>query len=545
MNRHQDIAIVGGGISGLVAAFELSEDTTLNITIIEAGDVCGGKMQGSFNAEKQRFEEHSIRALSSTYFALFDIFSRAEILDTLTAVDDYIFYQSGSGRKVAVDRTEPLKFDTFRELVKTFDLSLANMMSLAKKIMHHVNASEEERQTLAYQKAGDVIGVEDFDEHTKQFIVNWFGILTGARMESKAVDIMDSFLLMFLPMTESPHLPPGKRSKSYCFNRPTSEVVSLLVDKLQKRGVKFLFNTRLTNVYRATDTNKVTLETVPHPLQPSEFDACIMAVPHEVMWKVGLIPHIKQPFNDEWSFGTQFLMDHIPDELKSFTGKSYNLSFDAPWNIVFQIQHGDGFWHGVEFPESHPYNLSATCSSPFKKGSLYGKRFMECTPTEAKHEILFQLGVTSEEERAHLSTHANIDSIYLKYTADWEQYAKLETASFGILQPNQKRWVDLSQIYVRSAEDEEIPVRSAQEGVFLAGEVVSVPGKWKIPTMEQAAMSGKQAAQEVFQLCQIDRVVNMEYATLENASGFRLMEGILAGLAGLAKIVPQRKNKDQ
>jgi thioredoxin reductase len=542
MPTKRDIVIIGGGISGLVSAYELSEHTSLNLTIIEASDICGGKMKGYFNEEKQRFEEHSIRSLASTYFALFDVFYRAGILNTLTAVDNYLFYESKSGKKVAVDRTEPIQLETFKELVKTFDLSITDMMTLAKKITHHTNASEEERQKLAYQQAGDVVGVDDFDEHTKQFIINWFGILTGARMESKAVDIMDSFLLMFLPMTESPHLPPGKHSKSYCFNRPSSEVVALLVDKLKQRGVQFVYNTRLANIKRDENADKVILQTATNQLEKIAYDACIMAVPHEVLWKVGLLPEVKKPFEDEWSFGTQFLMDYIPDAFKDFTGKSYNLSFDAPWNIVFQIQHQNGFWKDVNFPKSHPYNLSATCSSPFNKGLLYGKRFMECTPTEAKHEILYQLGITSEDERQHLAMHANIDSVYLKYTEDWEQYAHFETSSLGILQDNGKRWVNLSQIYVRSAQDKEVLVTTATKGVFLAGEVVNVPGKWKIPTMEQAAMSGKQAAQKIFKFCNIKRSVNMNYSILESTSGFKLMEGILAGLTGIAKLIPHSKN---
>ena len=543
MNSKKDIAIIGGGISGLISAFELSEDNTLNIEIIEASDACGGKMKGYFHEEKQRFEEHSIRSLASTYFALFDVFYRAGILDTLTAVDEYIFYQSKSGKKVAVDRTQSIKLETFKELVKTFDLSVIDMMTLAKKIIHHINASEEERQKLTYQKAGEVIGIDDFDEHTKQFITNWFGILTGARMESKAVDILDSFLLMFLPMTESPHLPKGKHSKSYCFNRPTSEVIKLLVNKLKTRGVKFVYNTRLTNVINDVNSDKIILKTENNQLEKNEYDACIMAVPHEVMWKTGLFPEVKKPFGDEWSFGTQYLMDHIPEAFKDFTGKSYNLSFDAPWNIVFQIQHQNGFWKNIKFPESQPYNLSATCSSPFNKGSLYGKRFMECTPNEAKHEILYQLGITSENERNNLVKDSNIDSVYLKYTEDWEQYARLETASLGILQDNAKRWVDFSQIYVRAAQDKKIGVKTAKKGIFLAGEVVDVPGKWKIPTMEQAAMSGKQAAQEVFKFCNLDKAVTMDFATLEDTSGLKLMEGVLTGLTGIADLFPKNKNK--
>ena len=132
--------------------------------------------------------------------------------------------------------------------------------------------------------------------------------------------------------------------------------------------------------------------------------------------------------------------------------------------------------------------------------------------------------------------------MYLTYTEDWEKYANLETTSLGILQENGKRWVDLSQIYVRSATDKEVNVCTNKKGIFLAGEVVNVPGKWKIPTMEQASMSGKQAGHEVFKYCDIDTSVNMNFVTLESTTVFKLMEGVLAGLTGIAKIIPRNKN---
>lgn len=541
MNQQNKIAIVGGGMSGLAAAFELSEDANLDITVIEASDACGGKMKGYFNQQSNTFEEHSIRALSSTYFALFDIFSRAEMLHTLSPVDSYLFYESKTGKRVAIDRTDSIKFDALKELISTFDLSVTDMLTLAKKITHHVNASDDEREKQKSQSAGDVIGIEDFSPRTKQFIVNWFGILTGARMESKAVDIMDSFVLMFLPMLESPNLPEGKKSKSYCFDRPTSEVIKILVDKLHERGVKFQHNARLENYSHNAQTNAIQLKTSGQNLEHLSFDACIFAIPHEVMWKLGLLSGVKKAFNDEWSFGTQFPMASVPSVLQDFTGKTYNLSFDSPWNIVFQIQHQGSFWKDVAFPKDYPYNLSATCSSPFNEGALYNKRFMQCTPLEAKHEILFQLGVTDEQHRNLLVEKAVVDSVYLDYTDDWQKYATLETAEMGILQSNQKRWVDLSQIYVRSAHDQEITVNTDIDSIFLAGEVVSVPGRWKIPTMEQAAMSGKQAAQQVFNYLHIDKQINMEYATLTSTKKYTVLEGILAGLNGLAKLVPHKK----
>jgi len=46
---NRKILIAGGGISGLTAAFELSEDPNLEITVVESSARCGGKMIGYFN----------------------------------------------------------------------------------------------------------------------------------------------------------------------------------------------------------------------------------------------------------------------------------------------------------------------------------------------------------------------------------------------------------------------------------------------------------------------------------------------------------------
>ena len=573
---NKKILIAGGGISGLTAAFELSEDPSLDITIVESRDRCGGKMIGFFNSEEQRFEEHSIRALSSTYFSLFNIFDRANLLHMLTPVDDYQFYQSGSesssdksndkarpeksnnaknkGKRVSIDRRAAIDLHTIENMIETFDLNKKDMLQLVQRIVHHVNASEKERAEMAHKKAGEIIGIDDFETHTKQFIENWFGILTGARMHSKAVDIMDSFVLMFLPMTEAPVLPPGESSKSYCFNRPTSDVVDALVSKLQERGVNIFTQTRIINLHHKdggkieidveySDNSNIAKNGGSHKNQalPEAFDAAVMALPHEVLWKIGLMPEVKKPFNDEWSFGTQYPLSEVPSEFKAFLGKSYNLCFDAPWNIVFQIQHKGGFWQDVDFPAGFDYNLSATCSSPFNKGLLFGKRFMECTPDEAKEEILYQLGITDGEQRKAIAKDAFIDPINMLYTDDWQAQADVETTEMGILQDNGKRWVNLAQIYVRNAEDKLIETKTEWDNIALAGEIISVTGRWKIPTMEQAATSGKQAAQVIFdylaskklgdEQSKGGRQVSLETATLTNQGRYKYLDPMVTALS--------------
>lgn len=448
----------------------------------------------------------------------------------MTPVDEYKFYEKSSGTSIAMDRTAPLSPKAMIDMVRSFDLAPKDMVHLASRILHHVNADDDERSKMAHQKAGDVIGVDNFDATTKQFITNWFGILTGARMHSKAVDIMDSFLLMFMPMTESPNLPEGKVSKSYCFNRPTSRAIDALVQVLRDRGVNFVTNIRLTGI--KNDGSGVRIKTDPGGLDSAHFDAAIMAVPHKVMFKFGLL-NTDTDLSDEWSFGAQFPMEALPTAMEPFTSKSYNLCFDAPWNIVFQIQHRDGFWADVDFPDGTRYNLSATSSSPHNDGALYGKPMGECTPIEVLNEVLFQLGITDDAERAKLAARGVVDPIFLDFTNKWQAYSDVETVELGPLHKDGKRWVNKAQIYVRSAPDVEIKPASHMAGVFLAGEVVTVPGLWKIPTMEQAATSGKQASQLVFDHLSLPDKVVIETSQLEHKHMARAAELLLGGMSKL------------
>lgn len=87
----------------------------------------------------------------------------------LTPVDNYQFYQSGnnalddekiqsknSGNKVAVDRRTSLDLATIESMIETFNLNKKDMLQLVQRIVHHVNASDEERAAMAHKKAGDI-----------------------------------------------------------------------------------------------------------------------------------------------------------------------------------------------------------------------------------------------------------------------------------------------------------------------------------------------------------------------------------------------------
>ena len=145
--------------------------------------------------------------------------------------------------------------------------------------------------------------------------------------------------------------------------------------------------------------------------------------------------------------------------------------------------------------------------------------------------LCFKLGITDAKLRQHIAATGVIDPINLIYTDNWQPYAKLETAERGIEQDNGKRWVNLTQIYVRNADDEQVETKTQWNNIALAGEIISVEGRWKIPTMEQAATSGKQAAQAIFDYLDCPQQVALETAELVHESRYKYLDPLITTLS--------------
>ena len=71
-NMSEKIAIIGGGMGGLTAAFDLSSKDLSNkfdITVYQMGWRLGGKCATGRNQSKnQRIEEHGIHAFAGSYY---------------------------------------------------------------------------------------------------------------------------------------------------------------------------------------------------------------------------------------------------------------------------------------------------------------------------------------------------------------------------------------------------------------------------------------------------------------------------------------------
>lgn len=75
--RKRRIAVLGGGLAGLTAAYELSESDEFDITVYQMGWRLGGKVASSRNADHGlRIEEHGIHVLFGAYENAFHVLRR-------------------------------------------------------------------------------------------------------------------------------------------------------------------------------------------------------------------------------------------------------------------------------------------------------------------------------------------------------------------------------------------------------------------------------------------------------------------------------------
>ena len=73
-------------------------------------------MKEYFIEEKQRFEEHSIQALASTYSALFDAYIALEFYTNQPLLTIIYCTKVNQVKKIAVDRTETLIYKHSKHL---------------------------------------------------------------------------------------------------------------------------------------------------------------------------------------------------------------------------------------------------------------------------------------------------------------------------------------------------------------------------------------------------------------------------------------------
>lgn len=491
------VLVAGGGLAGLCTAFELSEIPGLQITLLEASPYFGGKIQADYNPELQRFEEHSIRVMSSTYLSFFDIMQRAGLMDWISPALEYQFCTNKLSQSLSISRWQPLGFKVAKEMCQLFELRPNDLLSLAFRAFQLTLGRPQHRELASQLSFQEALGLDRYHPKSRDFILRWIGMLAGARAHSRALDVLDSFALMFIPRDRAPGLPGPDSGKSFVFNRPSGGYARALAKILEKRGVALHLNTRLEQLKPEGQYFKILCGKP--KLDQTEYDAVVLCTPIEVSRALGALPPVEPKSQQQWSVGAQFLLSDLPKTLQPYLHTPFNLCFDTPWDLVFQIQSQASCWPNVEFPTGYAYNLSISASSLHKNGSLYQKPFVQCTPKQVLHEYLFQLGFEQESQREALCARSGLDPFFLKFSSQWRDYLDRPEVEMGPLLPCGHRWINAAPIYLRNDKDPIVEHRCRQPGLVLAGEGVDVPGPWQIPSMEQAALSAKQASHALLQ----------------------------------------------
>lgn len=143
------VVIIGGGISGLTTAHELSSTSQFDITLIEKNNDVGGLARSSEEYQKECPSEYSWRVFGEYYFNAFDILKRIPLSGnpTMTTFDNLVTFTPSSEvpetnckavNNFHMDVTKTTFYDKYiviNELLKTF------MVSLERSRMYFGNLS--------------------------------------------------------------------------------------------------------------------------------------------------------------------------------------------------------------------------------------------------------------------------------------------------------------------------------------------------------------------------------------------------------------------
>mgnify|MGYP001223202983 CR=1 FL=1 len=514
------VHIFGGGLGGLSSAVFLATQKPENLTIhlYESTENLGGKMSSWSSDDRKTHREHSIRGIGSSYFNFRELYDRVGI-------------PSGA--------MKPSAFFGVKD-DKRFLLEIA---SLSKMGLHHIlwffyNISPIllNYNTGKQQSFEEAAQLNKLEPNTRTFVESLLGIIVGLRKESKAEYAVNMFGTLF-QMMEVDEL-----NKEICiFNGPTKEVAIDPIEKfLEEKNVIIHKNCRLTNVNK-TELSYETENGIEN-ISLGDDTMSILALPHEIIWSLGLLPNIKQSFSDVWSFGCQIRFykpceeaaaptgeEYLPEFLKPFLGNKLSLIVESEWEIILTIHEGGVNW---DRDYIHPdiYDVSITVSSAVTPGKLFGKSVPYCSKSELIRELLFQISGfqlnckgANDIKNMDLSQISSVDEFYMKlvdspYEGNLQPTEEMGPVFFNKDTGKNQRWIHSGQIYTANKNDPIVKTtNNISPYVFLAGEVVHCKGAIQIPTMEKVVITSKYACNEVLKKIGSEDLLNVKYSNLKSS----------------------------
>jgi len=467
----KSIAIIGGGISGLTMAHELTKFGKYNITIYEKNDIVGGKVR-SYPTENS-YGEHSLHGYFGIYKSLYQTMNEIKT-DTGTAMNNLhasnFLFQTAKGGEFINSYHTLSYFTNFIKLFRLNNISYKEILFFFSKISAVGFKSDKRLEaTLGKIAFQDYIAPQWVSQQYRDIITSLAEIVVAAKKTSRA-DIIAKMLYKF-SMTR---LTAGSRRDSVP-NGPASEMwLDPWKKQLEEVGVKFVFNTVVTGMIDGKLTTMSDL---------IEADDYVFAIPFPILLAIlgDKLPASLQPlrnFKTQLSNGIQLFLSEIPTLYKLFL-KNGPFLIGSPWSLVFGI---------TTWKER---NIITIAFSNDTTAGYNGKTILQCTADEIKDEVIVQIEKFFPGLKEVVTGYSLSHDI--SYLTD---YNKTQYQGYQVSEVDGMFFLNDASLFISEAgQPRGVPFETEIAGVWSIGE--HTISDFPVPTMERVNNSAKRCAEVI------------------------------------------------
>lgn len=407
------VAILGGGVGGLSAAFELSE-RGFDVTVYEARDAFGGKarsMPGPGPEGNELPAEHGFRFFPGFYRHVTDTMSRipfannaGNVLGNLKPCTEVLMAQGGGREELITPLGVPNSFEDVANALRAFRIMLFGVGIPLSEFAEFVG------QILLFMTSCDERRLDDFEP------MSWLEFVKAADKTRPKSDAYMKFLAAGLTRTlvaaKADKMSARTGGTILCqliydmlaldgrvdnvLNGPTSEVwIDPMIDELDRRGVTLRPGCKVAGIL--CDDERITSVTITTPTGDESIDAdyYIAAIPVE-KFKTLVAPAVKldkrledlHKLETDWMTGIMFYLDE-DRELRN----GHAIFIDSNWSLTAISQKQ--FWPGVDLEGRGNGQvegiLSVDVSAWDEPGNFNEKNAEACTAEEIKNEVWAQI----------------------------------------------------------------------------------------------------------------------------------------------------------
>jgi hypothetical protein len=270
------ILIVGGGIAGLTAAYELVENGYKNITIVEAARF-GGRIQSEKLKDHNKYYERGAESINLEQTAIIELAQRLGI----TLIDVTVFKKKTAYTKKGFIDIQNEKVLT-PELFDVQDLVLSDVHLIAAI----ANTSQDSLLNTTMDNYLEYLLSKGANEVGVRFISAFIENIFGADLSEVSADIAYREFLNSLLLTPPSWGDPG--FKRLIIENGTERIVGALVAYLQKMNVTLYANTQVDSISLSKNGEVVSVQLNSNNSRKKVcYDKAILAVPPWMLQATG------------------------------------------------------------------------------------------------------------------------------------------------------------------------------------------------------------------------------------------------------------------